>query len=78
MVEYACIKVGKDFVYNNKSKTKPLDQYDNLLNNMAEEGWILSHIDHLNVAIPPGCLAGLFGAKPTYKQESFYIFMREV
>jgi hypothetical protein len=47
-----------------------------VVNERAVNGWEFYRVDTLSVAIPPGCLAGIFGAPTAYNQYYVVTFRR--
>lgn len=52
----------KQGVFSRENATKVSEQLGALINEQAKDGWEFYRIDHVNVAVQPGCLASLFGA----------------
>ena len=53
-------------------------QLEELLNDMSLIGWEYYRMDTVHVAVAPGCLAGLFGAKADLLQYDVMVFRRPV
>ncbi len=51
-------------------------QLTTLINNEASGGWELSQITDVNIAVSPGCIAGLLGQKVTYERFDQIVFRR--
>jgi hypothetical protein len=47
------------------------DYLENVVNGMALEGWDFYRVDSIGVRVPPGCVAGLLGAKAV--EEHYYV-----
>jgi hypothetical protein len=68
------------FIGRITTKQSPVDvsnQLEALINEAADEGWQFEQVNNVNIEVKPGCLAGLFGAKPDYVHFDMVVFRRE-
>jgi transcription elongation factor Elf1 len=49
---------------------------EEVVNDEAADGWEFYRVDAIGVVVPPGCLAGLFGARSTQITYSVITFRR--
>jgi hypothetical protein len=69
------------FMATNRPGTKQAwqetaDQLRQLILNAQREGWEFVSIEHVSSYEPPGCIAGLFGAGPIFRQVDLVLFRR--
>ena len=76
--EYRMVQIPPTItVQASQHKGDEAAQYmESIANSHAEQGWEFYRVDTLSVAIPPGCLAALFGDKGSQSQYYVVTFRR--
>ena len=52
-------------------------QLQTAINQGVGDGWLFHSYCDVEIEVQPGCLGGLFGAKPTYVKYGQIVFVRE-
>ena len=68
--------IGK--IKSNQSAVEVSNQLEALINEGTKEGWLFEQLNNVNIAVQPGCLAGIFGAKADYVRFDMIVFRKEV
>ena len=63
-------------IRTNQGASDVSSQLESLINQHAVDGWKFYELDEVNVAVTPGCLAGLFGRPTKYTEYDQVIFRR--
>ncbi|HIP95960.1 MAG TPA: DUF4177 domain-containing protein [Anaerolineae bacterium] len=78
MYEYKVIPfIGQVKAGDKDGAAKVSVQLEKLINSMAADGWEFYRIDQVQIAVRPGCLAAIFGARESYIQFDQAIFRRQ-
>jgi len=73
---YKCVRVPSAIQLRGKEdERKVVNDYENIINNAAEGGWELSHVDTIVSVKPRGCLSF---SNPEQTMVKLLIFKKEV
>ena len=61
-------------IKSNQGASDVSAQLESLINQHAVDGWEFYELDEVNIAVSPGCLAGLFGRPTVYTKYDQVIF----
>jgi hypothetical protein len=76
--KYKCVPAPMEIVIDNKTDMKKaVESFANIINDNSTDGWEFFSLENISVTQNPGCLSGLFGAKPYTKQYNMLIFVKK-
>lgn len=74
---YKMVQLPQTFVLKKDTGGEISEYLETLILNMGEKGWEFYRIDTVNVAVSPGCLASMMGAKQSMTSYNIVAFRQE-
>ena len=77
-MQYKCVPAPLGLVITGKKDyERAVRSFANIINRESIDGWKYHSMESISVQHQPGCIAALFGAKPTVESYNMLIFSNE-